>query len=170
MHDPGGLFHTKEKVVMGMTLVRLGYVAMSVLVHHASPSQTMTLAHFKKIPDREAAVRKLALIAESNLHNCLRLLKHNAAHDIRFFRLSSKLIPLATHDELRGWNYIRPLESALADVGAYAKAHGMRLDFHPDHFIVLNTAKKDVLKSSIKNLRYHARLLKGWTSLSRIAA
>ena len=53
-----------------------------------------------KIDDREAAIRKLERIANSNLENCLRLLKHNKGHDISFFRLSSKLIPLANHEEL----------------------------------------------------------------------
>ncbi|MED2174551.1 hypothetical protein P4V88_21715, partial [Bacillus thuringiensis] len=71
-------------------LVRLGYVAMSVHLKNASPSQTMTYAQFQKIDDRDAAIRKLERIANSNLENCLRLLKHNKGHDISFFRLSSK--------------------------------------------------------------------------------
>ena len=35
-------------------LVRLGYVAMSVHLKNASPSQTMTYAQFQKLDDREA--------------------------------------------------------------------------------------------------------------------
>ena len=54
-------------------LVRLGYVAMSVHLKNASPSQTMTYAQFQRIDDREAAIRKLERIANSNLENCLRL-------------------------------------------------------------------------------------------------
>ncbi len=57
--------------------------------------QTMTFAQFQKIHDRDEAIKKLERIAISNLHNCLRLLKHNKVHDIRFFRFSSRLIPLA---------------------------------------------------------------------------
>jgi UV DNA damage repair endonuclease len=59
-------------------IVKLGYVAMSVELQNASPSQTMTFAQFSKIKDREAAIRRLERIAESNIDNCLRLLKHNA--------------------------------------------------------------------------------------------
>ena len=33
-------------------LVRLGYVAMSVHLKNASPSQTMTYAQFQKLDDR----------------------------------------------------------------------------------------------------------------------
>ena len=37
-------------------LVRLGYVAMSVHLNNASPSQTMTYTQFQRIKDREAAI------------------------------------------------------------------------------------------------------------------
>lgn len=39
-----------------MTIVRLGYVAMSVHLQNCSPSQTMTFARFQKIQNREAAI------------------------------------------------------------------------------------------------------------------
>src|ERR1700730_11896856 len=96
-----------------MTIFRLGYVAMSMELQNCSPSQTMTFAQFQRIQDREAAVRKLERIAVSNLENCLRLLKHNEANQIHFFRLSSRLIPLANHEELPGWNYLKPLKTPL---------------------------------------------------------
>ena len=141
-------------------LVRLGYVAMSVHLKNASPSQTMTYAQFQKIDDRDAAIRKLERIANSNLENCLRLLKHNKGHDISFFRLSSKLIPLANHEELLEWNYIRPLKEKLKELGEYAIHMNMRIDFHPDHFVVLNTPKPDILKTAVQTLRMHRLLLK----------
>ena len=60
-----------------MTIVRLGYVAMSMELKNASPSKTMTFAQFQKIGDREAAIRKLERIALANLENTHRILKHN---------------------------------------------------------------------------------------------
>lgn len=144
-----------------MTIIKLGYVAMSVHLQNCSPSQTMTFTQFQKISNREAAIKKLERIAISNLENCLRLLKHNAAHDIHFFRLSSKLIPLANHEELVDWKYMRPLKEALKNIGEYIKIHPMRIDFHPDHFVVLNTTREDTLKMSIKTLAMHEALLRG---------
>ncbi|MFC0190446.1 UV DNA damage repair endonuclease UvsE [Fictibacillus aquaticus] len=144
-----------------MTIVRLGYVAMSMELVNASPSQTMTHAQFSKIEDREAAIRKLERIASSNLNNMLRLLKHNAAHDIHFYRMTSRLIPLADHPDLPGWNYIAPLKEELKSIGDFASKHKMRLDFHPDHFVLINSTKEDVLKNSIKTLQMHHRLLEG---------
>ena len=51
--------NSEKKRGLQMTLVRLGYVAMSVHLKNASPSQTMTFAQFSKLSNREAAIRKL---------------------------------------------------------------------------------------------------------------
>ncbi|WP_455675534.1 UV DNA damage repair endonuclease UvsE [Pradoshia sp.] len=144
-----------------MTYIRLGYVAMSTELQNASPSQTMTYAQFSKLKDREAALRKLERIAQANLHNCLRLLKHNEANGIEFFRFSSKLIPLADHPELSDWSYMQGVKQETAAIMTYLREHKqVRVDFHPDHFIVLNSPDKEVLKSSVKALTFHYRMLK----------
>ncbi|WP_010096370.1 UV DNA damage repair endonuclease UvsE [Ornithinibacillus scapharcae] len=144
-----------------MTLVRLGYVAMSMELHHASPSQTMTFAQFQKLTDREAAIRKLERIALSNLYNTLRLLRHNVASEIHFYRLTSKLIPLANHEAIPEWDYIKPLRGSLKEIGEFINEHGLRVDFHPDHFVLLNSTKKEVFKNSLLTLRMHYLILKG---------
>lgn len=145
-----------------LTVVRLGYVAMSVNLQNCSPSQTMTYAQFQTLDNREAAIRKLERIAQSNLDNCLRLLKHNLAHDIKFFRLSSRLIPLANHEDLREWNYMRSLKEKLDEIKQFLKRNEqMRVDFHPDHFVLLNSPKLEVLNNSIRTLGMHEKLLKG---------
>lgn len=141
-------------------LVRLGYVAMSMNLQNASPSKTMTFAQFLKQKDKEAAIRKLELISKTNINNCLRLLKHNKAHDISFFRLSSKLIPLANHEELKDWNFMKPLKEELHQLGEFAFKNNMRIDFHPDHFVILNSVDEELLKSSVKTLKMHYQLLK----------
>ena len=144
-----------------MTIVRLGYVAMSMELKNASPSQTMTFAQFQKIKDREAAIRKLERISLSNLHNTLRILKHNAASEIYFYRLTSRLVPLANHPELLDWNYLKPLQKQLREIGDFAKEHKIRIDFHPDHFVLINSMKKEILKNSLQTLKMHYLLLKG---------
>lgn len=141
-------------------MVRLGYVAMSMELKNASPSKTMTFAQFEKIADRDAAIRKLERIALANIKNTLRLLKHNAASDIHFYRFTSRLIPLANHEELLDWDYMKPIKGALREVGDFVKKHGMRVDFHPDHFVLINSMEKHILKNSISTLKLHYLLLK----------
>lgn len=98
-------------------LVRFGYVAMSVLIQNASPSRTMTATNFKKLLDREAALRKLERLAAENIHNCLRLLRHNAGHEIHLFRFSSKIIPLYGHEMLSDWDPFPVLARDFAELG-----------------------------------------------------
>jgi UV DNA damage endonuclease len=141
-------------------IVRFGYVAMSTIIPDCSPSKTMTMASFGKLGDREAGLRKLEAIARINLHNTLRLLKHNAGSDIMVYRLTSKLVPLGTHPDLQDWNPLSALAEEFAEVGAYVKKHGMRVSFHPDHFTVLSTPRPEVLASSIRDLQFHAAMFK----------
>jgi UV DNA damage endonuclease len=143
-----------------MTIVRLGYVAMSMELKNASPSKTMTFAQFQKNRDREAAIRKLERIALANLENTHRLLKHNVFSEIHFYRLTSRLIPLANHAELPDWDYMIPLKEKLYEIGEFTRKHNLRIDFHADHFVVLNSSKTDVLKNSLKTLNMHYSLLK----------
>ncbi|MFC5450706.1 UV DNA damage repair endonuclease UvsE [Paenibacillus aestuarii] len=140
-------------------IVRLGYVAMSTVIENASPSRTMTATNFSKIADREAAIRKLERLGAENLHNSLRLLKHNRVHDIMVFRFSSKLIPLIGHELLQGWEPIAILADEFREIGDYVKQHGMRVSFHPDHFTVLSTPREDVLTNSIADLERHTAML-----------
>ncbi len=140
-------------------IVRFGYVAMSVYLENASPSRTMTMASFSKLADREAGLRKLERIAEENLRNTLRLLKHNRYMDVRVYRLTSKLIPLATHDDLSDWDPYPALAPSFAEVGAFVREYDMRVSFHPDHFTVLNTPRKDVFEKSVRDLDHHVRML-----------
>lgn len=142
-----------------MTIVRLGYVAMSMELKNASPSKTMTYTQFQKIEDKEAAIRELERIALKNLENTLRLLRHNVASDIHFYRFSSRLVPLATHEALKEWNYIKPLKEALQEIGEFVHTHGLRVDFHPDHFVLINSQRKEVLENSLINLNMHHSLL-----------
>ncbi|WP_062350842.1 UV DNA damage repair endonuclease UvsE [Bacillus kwashiorkori] len=146
-----------------MTLIRLGYVAMSVHLPNSSPSHTMTFAHYNKLQDEEAARRKLVRIAMSNLESCLRLLHYNLEHDIHFFRLSSRLIPLATHEALLGWNYLTPLEESFAKIRDFLRENRhVRVDFHPDHFVILNSPKAGVLQASVDNLQVHLEMLQAF--------
>ncbi|KAA8997147.1 UV DNA damage repair endonuclease UvsE [Paenibacillus spiritus] len=140
-------------------IVRFGYVAMSTMIPDCSPSKTMTMASFRKLDDREAAIRRLESIARGNLHNTLRLLKHNAGSDIRVYRMTSKLVPLATHPDLADWDPMTALAADFAEVGAYATDKGIRVSFHPDHFTVLSTPRPEVLAASVRDLEHHVDML-----------
>lgn len=142
-------------------IVRFGYVAMSMELENASPSKTVTLKNFNKIAekDREAALAKVTRVAQENLQNTLRLLRNNKANKVMVYRFSSKLIPLATHPDLRDWDYLGVLEPYFKEIGNYVKANGFRVSFHPDHYTLINSPREEVLKTSLRDLRHHHDML-----------
>ena len=85
--------------------VRLGYVAISLEHKNCSPSKTITVANYEKIAGEENRLNRLRRITGENLRNSMRLLYYNAANHIHVFRFTSKLVPLATHPLVRGWDY-----------------------------------------------------------------
>ena len=53
----------------------------------------------------------------------------------------------------------RRLSAEFEELGSYAKLNGMRVSFHPDHFTVLSTPRKDVLEKSVQDLERHSAML-----------
>jgi len=74
------------------------------------------------------------------------------------FRVVSSLLPCSTHPQ---WGY-RPQDldpaviEGLQRCGEAAKQ--LRLTFHPDQFVVLNSPKKEVVEKSVADLLHHAEL------------
>ncbi|MCL6600338.1 MAG: UV DNA damage repair endonuclease UvsE [Alicyclobacillus macrosporangiidus] len=139
--------------------VRFGFVAMALSLTNASPSQTMTYKVFQSIPDKEAALQKATRIGARNLENTLRILRHAKASGVEVYRFSSRLIPLFTHEATKGWDFIDRLRDHLVRIGHFVQQNAMRVSFHPEHFTVLNSPKKEVLDSSIRDLLYHVNIL-----------
>ncbi|MBA4493545.1 UV DNA damage repair endonuclease UvsE [Paenactinomyces guangxiensis] len=141
-------------------LIRFGFVAMSMNVLNSSPSKTITVKTFKKIRDKNAAIRKIIRISKENIHNTRRIIYHAVANDIYFYRFSSRLIPLLGHPLLEGKDLIRELRREFKDLGNLIREKRMRVGFHPEHFTVLNSPKKNVVKASVQDLIHHVKMLR----------
>ncbi len=139
-------------------IFRLGFVAMTVDLENCSPSGAVTYTTYKNLKDENARRVRLARVSRCNLENTLRILKNNAAQNIEVYRLTSKLIPLATHNELLGWDYSTEFSEDFKRIGDYIKANNFRVSAHPDHFTLLNPVKQEVLEASIKDLDYHVQM------------
>jgi UV DNA damage endonuclease len=140
-------------------IVRLGYVALSIELKNSSPNKTITWKNLQKV-DPEYRISRLRLLAKENLKNQLRLLRHNVAEGIQVYRFTSKLIPLATHEVAKDWKFEEDLSEEFAAIGEFADKHRLRVSFHPDHFVNLNSPKLDIVQSSILDLDTHLRQTK----------
>ena len=135
--------------------IRLGYACISKTLSNVTTSSTVTYTTFQKNKD----YKKIDTAIKSNLNALKEILTYNIKNNIHFFRLSSKLIPLATKRDVI-FDYIDPYKDYYNSIAKIIKDNKLRIDFHPDEFCVLNSTKSEVVKNSIAILEYHYNLLK----------
>lgn len=138
--------------------IRFGYVAMALGIPEGSPNKTVTASNLNKLADPFDRFSKLTRLIKANLSTQLRVLYYNLAHDIKVFRFTSKLVPLATHSITYGWNYSEEFQHELAEIGTLIKKEGIRVSAHPDHFAILNSKEQNVLEATLSDLCYHVNL------------
>jgi UV DNA damage endonuclease len=118
------------------------------------------------IPRNTTSTFKLASYSESrmiqtikdNLIHLNQILRYNVKNDLLFFRISSDLIPFASHPICKfAWH--KSFQSALLEIGDYIKKYKIRISMHPDQFVILNSYSEKIVQNSINELRYHCTLL-----------
>lgn len=105
---------------------------------------------------------RLAELCRANAEALLASLHFCSSHGIGAFRINSQILPVKTHpnagysiEELPGGEAIRARFRACGD---FARQHRLRLSFHPDQFVVLNSANPDTVKHSLAELNYQAEV------------
>lgn len=103
--------------------------------------------------------QRLTETIEANLACLEQILRFNQAHKFDFYRISSDLIPFASHPICKvDWG--RRFRQTFERIGAFITASDIRISMHPGQFVLLNSPDRAVLEQSLAELAYHARLLK----------
>lgn len=82
--------------------------------------------------------------------------------DVRMYRMSSNVIPYGSHPDLPQFDYRRQIDDcadALAELGARARALGLRLSTHPGQYTVINGVEEGLRDRSLVEIEAHAALL-----------
>jgi len=140
--------------------IRLGYVAISKSLDAVTTSSTLTFTNYDKM-DNEIRNEKLNQIIISNFEDLEKILIYNIKNNIHFYRLTSKLIPLATHDAV-DYEYLNKYKKHYEDIGKLINQSNMRVDTHPDQYCVLNSTNPSVVKSSISILNFQKNMLEAF--------
>ncbi|MDP4089390.1 MAG: UV DNA damage repair endonuclease UvsE [Bacillota bacterium] len=138
--------------------VRLGYVAISLNLPKVTSSSNVTYTLYQKIVLKEKRLDKLKSVTLTNLDDLYKILQYNVKRNMHFYRITSALVPLATHPEVSDWNYRKIFNRDFERIGRLIRENDIRVDTHPNEFNVLNSTKPDVVESSIRNLWFHAHL------------
>ncbi len=106
-----------------------------------------------------------AYLREIGRHNAASLvaaIAQCAALGIGAFRINSQILPLGTHPTA---GYTLPqldltggIRRAFRAAGRQARALGVRLSFHPDQFVVVNSERESVVLSSLRELEFQSEI------------
>ncbi|MFN8590788.1 MAG: UV DNA damage repair endonuclease UvsE [Thermomicrobiales bacterium] len=79
---------------------------------------------------------------------------------IRMYRMSSNVVPYATHPDLPQFHrQIEESEELLQSLGADARRRDLRLSMHPAQYIVLNSPDEQIAEAAVREFVSHAALL-----------
>jgi UV DNA damage endonuclease len=132
-----------------MAVVKIGYPCINRSIT-ASSSKSFRLKSFTE--------ERFRSTVESNLHGLQEILEYNKVHKLLFLRISSDLIPFASHPICTvPWQKLYAKE--FASIGAFIKKNDMRISMHPDQFVLLNSPGEQIFQNSIAELQYHADIL-----------
>jgi UV DNA damage endonuclease len=129
--------------------VKIGYPCINNSILRTVPT-TFRLASYSE--------NRLVQTVSSNLTYFNQILEYNVKHGLLFFRISSDLIPFASHPICK-LNWYEHFQSEFEEIGSFIGKHNIRISMHPDQFVILNSPNSMIIKSSISELKYHCNVL-----------
>jgi UV DNA damage endonuclease len=129
--------------------MRIGYPCLNRAIG-CTPSRTFRLASY--------SAERLAETVGWNLDCLERILEFNAASGLLFFRITSDLVPFASHPVCSD-PWPERFASRFSILGGLIRRHGMRISMHPDQFTLINSPDETIFRRSVAELEYHARIL-----------
>lgn len=109
---------------------------------------------------------RLASYSEERLFSCLgnnlsclsRILHYNLENGLLFFRISSDLVPFASHPVCKS-DWVSRFKNEFGEIGSFIKKNKMRISMHPDQFVLINALDGGIVQRSVAELDYHAKVL-----------
>ncbi|MEH7238653.1 UV DNA damage repair endonuclease UvsE [Bacillus sp. JJ1562] len=143
--------------------IRFGYVAIALGLWDASPSKSLTFTRYAALP-KDERLEKLKFVTAQNLLHTKRILHYNIAHEIELYRLSSSLVPLATHPEVM-WDFITPFKKEWDELAQLIKQFNMRVSFHPNQFTLFTSPRVKVTSNAVIDMEFHYKMLNALNAL-----
>ena len=134
--------------------MNLGYACINMsLGKNVTTNRSMVKRTFN-----EKGLDYVSELALANSKDLLKILVWNKNNNIKFFRLSSAMVPWGDGLDLTTLKDYNEISTALRKAGDYAKANGIRITSHPGPFVVLTSPKENVVEAAIKDLELHGKI------------
>jgi UV DNA damage endonuclease len=132
-----------------MKTMKLGYPCINRSIG-CTANHTFRLASYSR--------EKLIETVEKNLDCLEKILRWNVANGFFFFRISSDIVPFASHPVCR-FKWEKHFAKRFTSIGRLIKKSNMRISMHPDQFVLINSPDKNIVKRSFAELQYQAKVL-----------
>lgn len=129
--------------------MRIGYPCINRSIG-CTASRTFRLSSYTDNRLRDTVRENLACLAK--------ILAYNEKHHLLFFRVTSDLVPFASHPVCT-FPWQEYFSGQFEQIGTYIRKHGFRISMHPDQFVLLNAPDEGVLRRSIADLVYQVQVL-----------
>ena len=113
---------------------------------------------------REVVEQRLWDLMVANIESTRKLVEKVGVLDpsLRMLRISSDILPVYTHNDYADYwrqpDVVSYCETNFKRVGDLARAHDIRLSFHPGQFTVLASDNPGIVERSIEEFEYHANM------------
>ncbi len=124
------------------------------------PCINTSIARETKSTFRLASYSEYCLIevVRNNLDHLEKILQYNVKKSLLFFRISSDLVPFASHVVCK-FNWQKYFVRRFKRLGDFIKKNKIRISMHPDQFVLINSPKEVVVENSVRELAYHCSIL-----------
>ena len=129
--------------------MKIGYVALNWTIG-CNGAKTFRLKSYSH--------EKFIETATNNLECLLTMLKFNVKNDLLFFRITSRLIPFASHPVM-DFDWKEYFKDNFKEISEFIHENNIRISMHPGQFVVINSKDPEVFERSLNELRYHSEVL-----------
>lgn len=128
----------------------IGYACMNL---DTSPSsfRTCRIQNLSEDLHRELIFHNLGVLEA--------MIDYNVLHEVKRYRISSSLIPFASSKACT-LDWRREFRGRLEQIGEKIRSAGIYISVHPGQYTVLNSPKSEVVRASVREVEYHADLLR----------
>lgn len=112
---------------------------------------------------KNASQDRLRLLIQQNLNGLKDILQYNISHHIGLYRISSDIIPFASHP-VNTLHWSRLFAPHFKELQQMIQEARLIVSMHPGQYTVLNSPNPEVVEKSLQELEYHARFLQQITT------